>query len=161
MRTYSILWLVCSRLCLGCSLTARYGVNRLLVSYPPRLAQLFPEHVKHFTLYGRLLNNEYIVNLNVSLSHDNSVRLQCLCSLVWAVCSDCVCWRSCKATCLSSTCATLVHLHCRSVCAMFCVDVCMLSHGSGLCVRRRSAYRGSLAIRSLSCFRYRSVWVAT
>jgi hypothetical protein len=71
----------CSRLCLGCSLTAQYGINRLLVTYPPRLAELYPEHVKHLTLFGRLLNNDYIMNLNVSFFHDEAVSgsFRCMC----------------------------------------------------------------------------------
>lgn len=48
-------------------------MNKFAVVYSPALAHLYPEHVKDFTPYGRLLNNEYIVNLNVSLFPDNAV----------------------------------------------------------------------------------------
>lgn len=63
-----------SRVCLGCSLKASYGVNKFAVLYPPLLASLYPEHVKDYTVYGRLLNNEYMVKLNVSLFPEEGVR---------------------------------------------------------------------------------------
>ena len=69
-----------ARVCDGCSLTASYGRNRLLVSYPPLLAQQYPTHVTNITLYGRLVNNEHVININPSLYHDDQVWV------VFAVC---------------------------------------------------------------------------
>lgn len=64
---------LCRRLCDSCSLVASYGVNRFVVKYPSLFATLYPDHVKDVTLYGRLLNNDYIVNLNVSYNHDDTL----------------------------------------------------------------------------------------
>ena len=66
-----------SRLCPGCSLTAAYGRNAFIVSYPPLLAALYPDHVTNVTLYGRMLNTETIINVNPSLFHNEQVCVLC------------------------------------------------------------------------------------
>ena len=62
-----------NQLCYGCGLKASYGKNKLLVTYPPLLKQLYPDHVTNITLYGRLLNNKTIVNVDTSLNYDAEV----------------------------------------------------------------------------------------
>lgn len=40
------------------------------MKYPALLAKLWPEHVKNVTLYGRLISEKYIINVNPDLFHD-------------------------------------------------------------------------------------------
>ena len=58
-------------------LVATFGLNTFVVKYHPQLAEDYPEHVKHATVYGRLINQEYIVNVNMSLHHDATVCVAC------------------------------------------------------------------------------------
>jgi hypothetical protein len=53
------------------TLNASYGVNKFLVTYPPQLAALYPDHVRHTSFFGRLINRQAIVNLVPSLYHDD------------------------------------------------------------------------------------------
>ncbi len=64
---------VCSRLCYGCSMTASYGINKFLVKFPALLEAQYPNHVRNVTLYGRMLNTEYILNLNAELWFNEQV----------------------------------------------------------------------------------------
>ena len=54
---------------------ASYGKNKLLVTYPPLLKQLYPDHVTNITLYGRLISLEAIINVQPSLYFDKEVRV--------------------------------------------------------------------------------------
>lgn len=63
------------RVCPGCSLIASYGPNRLVVRYPKLLARYYPDHVTNATIYGRLINNDFIVNVNPSYYHDSKVTV--------------------------------------------------------------------------------------
>jgi uncharacterized Zn-finger protein len=55
------------------SIEAKSGVNAVLVTYTDVVAEQYPEHVKHATLFGRLLTAGVIVNVDVSLTHDAKV----------------------------------------------------------------------------------------
>jgi hypothetical protein len=46
-------------------------VNRFLVTYSPQLAALYPDHVRHTSFFGRLINHDTIVNVIPSLYHDD------------------------------------------------------------------------------------------
>ena len=61
-------------LCSGCGLKAAFGKNKLLVTYPPLLKQLYPGHIMTgLTLYGRLVSKKVIVNVTPNLFHDEKV----------------------------------------------------------------------------------------
>jgi hypothetical protein len=53
------------------TITASFGVNKFLVTYPPQLAALYPDHVRHTSFFGRLINRDTIVNVIPSLYHDD------------------------------------------------------------------------------------------
>lgn len=52
---------------------ATYGVNRFLVTYPPQLKTIYGEAVTTATVYGRLVNNERIINVDVESHHNFDV----------------------------------------------------------------------------------------
>ncbi len=58
---------------IGGYLTAKYGVNTFIVSYPDIVKQQFPEHVVNSTIYGRLANAERMINVDFALTHDPTV----------------------------------------------------------------------------------------
>lgn len=61
------------RVCEGCPLAAAYGLNRLVVRAPALLHLLYPAHVRNVTMYGRILNQQYIVNINPSFFYDEQL----------------------------------------------------------------------------------------
>lgn len=65
-------FLLC-RVCHGCRLLASYGPNRIVVRYPKLLARYYPAHVTNATIYGRIVNDDYIININPSFYHDKKV----------------------------------------------------------------------------------------
>ena len=75
----------CRLVCNGCYLMATHGVNRIVVTYPPLLKQLYGSTVTRATVYGRLINDNHIVNVKVNYTHDDKVRAsldvpECCCS---------------------------------------------------------------------------------
>ena len=56
-------------------LVARYGVNKFLVKWPRSFEEDYPDLIKHMTFYGRVLNHEFIVNLDMSLEYDVEVSV--------------------------------------------------------------------------------------
>lgn len=57
----------------GQNLTAHYGINTFLVTYPESVAGDFPVAVKAMTLIGRVLNHEHVIGVNISIDHDDKV----------------------------------------------------------------------------------------
>lgn len=49
---------------------ASYGVNTFLVKHPKFIGEQYPNHVKSATFYGRLINTDNIVNLDMSFTYD-------------------------------------------------------------------------------------------
>ena len=60
---------------------ASFGENRFLLTYPPALRQRFPDHVPRLTAYGRLAGTFTLVNVDISLVHDEKAR-GCECARV-------------------------------------------------------------------------------
>ena len=56
-------------------LQATYGRNLFLVTYSEVAARQFPNHVRNATLYGRLLGERTIVNVDIALVHDDKVTV--------------------------------------------------------------------------------------
>ena len=63
--------------CDGCYLRASYGVNRFLVSYHPLLNKLYPEAIRSASIYGRLVSDTVIINVNVDFQHNEEVSGRC------------------------------------------------------------------------------------
>ncbi len=65
-------------------LTAKFGENKFLVTYPSFTQQQFPHHVRNATVIGRLANSTAIVNVNFELDHDDEVSWRGVCNPVLA-----------------------------------------------------------------------------
>lgn len=61
----------------GQNLTVHYGINTFLITYPESIANDYPEAVKAMTLIGRVLNNEHVIGVNISIDHDDKVQPWC------------------------------------------------------------------------------------
>lgn len=57
----------------GSVVTAAFGSNKFLVTYPDVLRDGFPHHVTNATMHGRLIGTHTIVNVDISLVHDDVV----------------------------------------------------------------------------------------
>jgi hypothetical protein len=62
-----------SRVALGTGLVAKYGVNKFVVKWPRSLEEDYSEALRHMTFYGRLINTDYIINLDMSFEYDSAV----------------------------------------------------------------------------------------
>ena len=51
----------------------RAGVNTFVVKYPSVLGEEYPDHVKAATFFGRVINDQHIVNLDVAMKHSDKV----------------------------------------------------------------------------------------
>lgn len=63
-----------SRVVRGSTLSAVYGRNTFVVSWPHSVFQAFPHHVQNMTVFGRLISAEAIVNVDISLEVDAEVH---------------------------------------------------------------------------------------
>jgi hypothetical protein len=80
---------MCRRIQQGSTIEARYGVNNFLVTYADVTAEQFPEHVTNATLFGRLVGRHTLVNVDISLTHDATVRVAVPCSRRRLICPAC------------------------------------------------------------------------
>ena len=64
----------CRRVGDGIGVELKAGVNVFVIKYPKVLEEEYPAHVKAATFYGRLINHQYIININVALDYDDDVR---------------------------------------------------------------------------------------
>lgn len=63
-----------SRVVRGSTLSAVYGRNTFVVSWPHSVFQAFPHQVQNMTVFGRLISAEAIVNVDISLEVDAEVH---------------------------------------------------------------------------------------
>ena len=54
-------------------LVARYGQNSFLIKYPRFFDDDYEKSVKKATFYGRLIGEDYIINLDMSFVYDDKV----------------------------------------------------------------------------------------
>jgi hypothetical protein len=54
-------------------LIAQPGVNKFVVTYPKSFDKDYHDFLKHITFYGRLVNQNNIINLDMSLFYDEEV----------------------------------------------------------------------------------------
>jgi hypothetical protein len=64
----------CSRVGAGTGLVAKYGVNYFIVKAPKIIKEDFPEHYTNMTIYGRLISQEYMINVDVAFTFNSTVR---------------------------------------------------------------------------------------
>ena len=52
---------------------ASYGVNKFVVKCPHSVKRQYPDHVTNLTMYGRLVSETVIVNVNFDLEYSSQV----------------------------------------------------------------------------------------
>ena len=55
-------------------LLASYGANKFVVKYPAWFKDDYAAYVKHMTFYGRLINTDTIINLDMEFALNDTVR---------------------------------------------------------------------------------------
>ena len=54
-------------------LLASYGANKFVVKYPAWFKEDYSTYVKHMTFYGRLINPDAIINLDMEFALNDTV----------------------------------------------------------------------------------------
>ncbi len=86
----------CRRVGIGGKLKAVYGLNKVIVRHPRFFNTIYPAHIKSATFYGRVINSEYIINLDMSMTYDEQVSAS-----KWRVCVPMfVCLCVCVCVCV-------------------------------------------------------------
>ncbi len=60
----------------GVQLQASYGLNKFVIKHPRFFNQAYPAHIKSATFYGRVLNADNIINLDMEFTYDDEVRME-------------------------------------------------------------------------------------
>ena len=55
-------------------LLARYGVNKFIVKYPVWFNEDYSDYMRHLTFYGRLINTDTVVNLDMEFTENEKVH---------------------------------------------------------------------------------------
>ena len=55
-------------------LLARYGVNKFIVKYPVWFNEDYADYMRHLTFYGRLINTDTVVNLDMEFTENEKVQ---------------------------------------------------------------------------------------